>query len=36
MYERLLGVEVERTTWMAEAADDCTYVMKKENEKRVG
>jgi predicted ArsR family transcriptional regulator len=35
MYERLLGVEVERTTWMAEAADDCTYVMK-ENEKRVG
>jgi predicted ArsR family transcriptional regulator len=35
MYERLLGVGVERTTWMAEAADDCTYVMK-ENEKRVG
>jgi predicted ArsR family transcriptional regulator len=35
MYERLLGVEVERTTWMAEAADDCTYVMK-EDEKRVG
>jgi predicted ArsR family transcriptional regulator len=35
MYERLLGVEVERTTWMAEAADDCTYVMK-ESEKRVG
>jgi predicted ArsR family transcriptional regulator len=27
MYERLLGTEVARTTWMAEAADDCTYVM---------
>src|SRR6266853_447584 len=26
MYERLLGGEVTRTTWMAEAADDCTYV----------
>ena len=35
MYERLLGADVARTTWMAEAADDCTYVMK-ENEKRVG
>ena len=35
MYERLLGTEVARTTWMAEAANDCTYVMK-ENEKRVG
>jgi len=32
MYERLLGTDVARTTWMAEAADDCTYVMK-ENEK---
>ena len=29
MYERLLGTEVERTTWMAEAARDCTYVMKE-------
>jgi predicted ArsR family transcriptional regulator len=29
MYERLLGTEVERTTWMAEAADDCTYVTKE-------
>ena len=29
MYERLLGAEVARTTWMAEAADDCTYVMKE-------
>jgi predicted ArsR family transcriptional regulator len=27
MYERLLGTEVARTTWMAEAAEDCTYVM---------
>jgi len=35
MYERLLGTAVSRTTWMAEAADDCTYVMK-ENEKKVG
>ena len=29
MYERLLGAEVARTTWMADAADDCTYVMKE-------
>jgi predicted ArsR family transcriptional regulator len=45
MYERLLGTDVARTTWMAEAADDCTYVMgparagrttMKENEKKVG
>jgi len=45
MYERLLGTDVARTTWMAEAADDCTYVMRrasaarttmKENEKKVG
>jgi predicted ArsR family transcriptional regulator len=45
MYERLLGADVARTTWMAEAADDCTYVMKErqaragrtgEWEKRVG
>ena len=35
MYERLLGGAVARTTWMAEDADDCTYVMK-ENEKKVG
>lgn len=35
MYERLLGTAVARTTWMADAADDCTYVMK-ENQKRVG
>jgi len=35
MYERLLGADVARTTWMAESADDCTYVIK-ENEKRVG
>jgi len=35
MYERLLGAEVARTTWMADAADDCTYTMK-ENTKKVG
>jgi predicted ArsR family transcriptional regulator len=35
MYERLLGTDVARTTWMADGAEDCTYVMK-ENEKRVG
>ena len=35
MYERLLGAEVARTTWMADAADDCTYVMK-ESTKKVG
>ena len=35
MYERLLGTDVTRTTWMAEAADDCTYVMK-ESEKKIG
>lgn len=35
MYERLLGTPVARTTWMAQAADDCTYVIK-ENGKRVG
>jgi predicted ArsR family transcriptional regulator len=35
MYERLLGAEAERTTWMAESANDCTYVMK-ENGERVG
>lgn len=29
MYERLLGGEVTRTTWMADAADDCTYVTKE-------
>ena len=45
MYERLLGTDVARTTWMAEAANDCTYLIAgpaqgarvdKENEKRVG
>jgi predicted ArsR family transcriptional regulator len=35
MYERLLGAEVARTTWMAEAADHCTYEMK-ESTKKVG
>src|SRR5438105_14605939 len=33
MYERLLGADVARTTWMAEAADDCTYVMKESGKK---
>ena len=39
MYARLLGAGVERTTWMAESADDCTYAItsgKEENEKKVG
>ena len=35
MYERLLGADVARTTWMTEAADDCTYVMK-ESKNEVG
>ena len=29
MYERLLGVPVTRSTWMAEAASDCTYEVKE-------
>ena len=29
MYERLLGTPVSRSTWMAEAASDCTYEVKK-------
>ena len=29
MYERLLGHPVTRSTWMAEAANDCTYEVKK-------
>jgi predicted ArsR family transcriptional regulator len=29
MYERLLGTPVSRTTWMAEAANDCTYEVKR-------
>jgi predicted ArsR family transcriptional regulator len=28
MYERLLGTEVERTTWLANADPACTYVVK--------
>ena len=35
MYQRLLGTEVRRSTWMPEAADDCTYEMK-ESVKKVG
>ena len=36
MYERLLGATVTRSTWMAEAASDCTYEMKKESNHKVG
>ncbi|HKW58322.1 MAG TPA: helix-turn-helix domain-containing protein [Candidatus Dormibacteraeota bacterium] len=37
MYERLLGAEVVRTTWMAEAAEDCTYaIQREENGGKVG
>jgi predicted ArsR family transcriptional regulator len=35
MYERLLGTPVSRSTWMAEAANDCTYEVK-ENRRKVG
>jgi predicted ArsR family transcriptional regulator len=35
MYQRLLGADVTRSTWMAEAAPDCTYEVK-ENGERVG
>jgi predicted ArsR family transcriptional regulator len=28
MYERLLGASMTRSTWMAEAAPDCTYEVK--------
>ncbi len=35
MYERLLGAPVTRSTWMAEAANDCTYEVKKKGA-RVG
>jgi predicted ArsR family transcriptional regulator len=33
MYERLLGAPVTRSTWMAEAASDCTYEVKKKGAK---
>jgi len=37
MYERLLGTSVSRSTWMAEAANDCTYEVKvKKKGARVG
>jgi predicted ArsR family transcriptional regulator len=29
MYQRLLGASVSRSTWMAEAAPDCTYEIKE-------
>src|SRR5712691_12551941 len=35
MYERLLGAAVERSTWVREAASDCTYQVKA-GSKRVG
>jgi len=35
MYQRLLGTEVTRSTWMPAAADVCTYEMK-ESEGKVG
>ena len=35
MYERLLGAPVERSTWVREAASDCTYQVK-EGSRRVG
>jgi predicted ArsR family transcriptional regulator len=35
MYERLLGAKVTRTTWMAQASNDCTYETK-ESTKKVG
>jgi predicted ArsR family transcriptional regulator len=35
MYERLLGAPVTRSTWMREAAGDCTYEVK-EREGKVG
>jgi predicted ArsR family transcriptional regulator len=33
MYQRLLGADVIRSTWMAESANDCTYQMKETKEK---
>jgi predicted ArsR family transcriptional regulator len=36
MYERLLGAPVERSTWLREAAADCTYEVKEMRENRVG
>jgi len=33
MYERLLGAPVTRSTWMAEAANDCTYEVKQESKR---
>ena len=35
MYQRLLGAQVERSTWLREAAADCTYQVKESNQ-RVG
>ena len=35
MYQRLLGAHVERSTWLREAAADCTYEVKEQGN-RVG
>jgi len=35
MYERLLGAPVERSTWVREAASDCTYQVRQ-GSKQVG
>ena len=35
MYERLLGASVERSTWVREAAADCTYQVR-ERGKQIG
>ncbi len=35
MYQRLLGAPVERSTWLREAAADCTYEVKEQGN-RVG
>jgi len=35
MYERLLGASVERSTWVRQAAADCTYQVR-ERGKQIG
>jgi predicted ArsR family transcriptional regulator len=36
LYQRLLGTPVTRSTWMREAASDCTYEMKREESNNTG
>ena len=36
MYERLLGAEVERTTWLAQADAACTYVVTNKTSNKAG